>query len=292
MRRPVPSEVWPEAWKRSYSYDLVEFWARSAADLQEVAAWGYMHSYRLGYVTAYRNRLTQAIAALRRVAPPGARVLDVGAGPGNFSLLLAENGYEVTWNDLREELAGYVALKEKQTGSLHYAPGNIFELSLENHFDVVLITEIIEHVAHPDEFLARIAALVKPGGYVVMTTPNGDYWNNRLPKFSDCQDPSAFEQRQFDPDADGHIFLLHCSEVQELAQRAGLRVRELRVFNNTLTKGWSKTEPLLHILPARVVRTLERVTASGRTLFHRRINTHLLAMLQRPMDASDGRCTL
>jgi 2-polyprenyl-3-methyl-5-hydroxy-6-metoxy-1,4-benzoquinol methylase len=40
-------------------------------------------------------------------------------------------------------------------------------------FDAVLITEVIEHVAHPDEFLAKTAALVKPHGSIVLTTPNG-----------------------------------------------------------------------------------------------------------------------
>lgn len=43
---------------------------------------------------------------------------------------------------------------------------------------VVLMTEIIEHVAHPDEFLTRIASLVRPGGWVIITTPNGGYWRN------------------------------------------------------------------------------------------------------------------
>src|ERR1043166_1848550 len=46
-----------------------------------------------------------------------------------------------------------------------------------------LITEIIEYVAHPDEFLRKAASLAKPGGYIVMTTPNGGDFLNRLPKF-------------------------------------------------------------------------------------------------------------
>ena len=43
------------------------------------------------------------------------------------------------------------------------------------------ITEVIEHVAHPDRLLQQAAALVRPGGYVVMTTPNGRF-NSCLPE--------------------------------------------------------------------------------------------------------------
>ncbi len=85
---------------------------------------------------------------VRRSAPPGARILDVAAAQGNFTLTLAEPGYEVTWNDLRHELAEYVRLKHEH-GVVHYLPGEIFGLDASEPFDVVLATEIVEHVAHP-----------------------------------------------------------------------------------------------------------------------------------------------
>ena len=126
------------------------------------------------------------LAILGEVLEPGARVLDVAGAQGNFSLALAEMGYRVTWNDLRGELADYVRLKHER-GAVEYAPGNMFELRADTLFDAVLITEVIEHVAHPDQFLAQAAALVRPGGYVVMTTPNGRYFRNTLPKFSNAR---------------------------------------------------------------------------------------------------------
>jgi 2-polyprenyl-6-hydroxyphenyl methylase/3-demethylubiquinone-9 3-methyltransferase len=124
-------------------------------------------------------------------------------------------------------------------------------------FDAVLITEIIEHVAHPDDFLAKAAALVRPGGYIVMTTPNGGYFRNPLPKFSECADPAVFESVQFKPNADGHIFLLHLDEIEPLARRAGLKVEKIALFTNPLTAGHVKTEPLLKVLPRRIVEIAE-----------------------------------
>jgi 2-polyprenyl-6-hydroxyphenyl methylase/3-demethylubiquinone-9 3-methyltransferase len=196
---------------------------------------------------------------LEEVLSPGARVLDIAAAAGNFSLPLAEMGYDVTWNDLRADLVDYVRMKHEK-GSLSFAPGNAFELSFPYFFDAVLITEVIEHVAHPDEFLVKTATLVRPGGYIIMTTLNGAYFRNKLPKFSECPDPSIFESIQFKPDADGHIFLLHVEEVYLFAQAAGLRIDKLSLFTNPLTNGHIKLGIVLKMLPRVAVEYFEKLS--------------------------------
>jgi 2-polyprenyl-3-methyl-5-hydroxy-6-metoxy-1,4-benzoquinol methylase len=246
VKRIAPEPSWPQSWKESFFYDQSEIYG-------EISHHGYAY--------AYENRRRETLRLLTEVLEPGARILDVAAAQGNFSLALAELGYEVTWNDLRAELADYVRLKYER-GKISYAPGNAFELAFPSLFDAVLITEVIEHVAHPDEFLAKTAALVRPGGYIVMTTPNGGYFKNRLPKFSDCADPAVFESMQFKPNADGHIFLLHVDEIAPLAQRAGLTVEKIVLFTNSLTAGHVKTESLLRILPRGLVRVAERASQS------------------------------
>jgi 2-polyprenyl-6-hydroxyphenyl methylase/3-demethylubiquinone-9 3-methyltransferase len=241
MKRVELNPDWPQSWKDSYFYDQSEIYG-------EISHYGYAY--------AYENRRRETLRLLTEVLAPGARVLDIAAAQGNFSLALAELGFDVTWNDLRAELADYVRLKHER-GRIQFAAGNAFELQFPSLFDAVLITEIIEHVAHPDEFLAKAAALVRPGGYIVMTTPNGGYFRNPLPKFSECADPAAFESVQFKPNADGHIFLLHLDEIEPLATRAGLEVEKIALFTNPLTAGHVKTEPLLKILPRRIVEWAE-----------------------------------
>ena len=244
MKRIQPEPNWPQSWKESNFYDQSEIYG-------EISHHGYAY--------AYENRRRETLRLLTEVLEPGACLLDIAAAQGNFSLALAELGFDVTWNDLRSELADYVRLKYER-GKIRYAAGNAFELAFPSPFDAVLITEIIEHVAHPDDFLAKAAALIRPGGYVVMTTPNGGYFRNPLPKFSECADPTVFESVQFKPNADGHIFLLHADEIEPLARRAGLIVEKIVLFTNSLTAGHVKTEPLLKILPRGVVRTAERFT--------------------------------
>jgi 2-polyprenyl-6-hydroxyphenyl methylase/3-demethylubiquinone-9 3-methyltransferase len=154
-------------------------------------------------------------------------------------------------------------------------------LEFPSLFDAVIITEIIEHVAHPDEFLAKTAQLVKPGGYVIMTTPNGAYCRNKLPRLSECPDPSVFESKQFKPNADGHIFLLHPDEIPPLASHAGLEVDHLLLFTNPLTNGHLKTVALLRLLPKSFVIAAESVTQALPGPIGQRLFVHLGARFKR-----------
>lgn len=255
----------PESWKLSYTYDRLEI---------------YGSLDRRGYSYAYHNRKERTLAAIQKFASPGSRVLDLAAAQGNFSLALAELGYDVTWNDLRVDLIDYVKQKHEK-GIIHYAPGNAFELGIQDYFDVVLIAEVIEHMAYPDDFLRKVASLVKPGGHIIMTTPNGGYFRNTLPRFSDCEDPSQFENIQFQPDGDGHIFLLHMDEIQMLAKQTGLELQMQELFTNSLTNGHIKLETLLKILPKSWVDTLDRMTSGLPLPLADRLSVHTLAVFQK-----------
>ena len=124
MRRIFVEDSWPESWKISYRYDLEEIYGAGSS---------------FGYAYAYQNRRRETLNLLNEVLPPGSRVLDIAAAQGNFSLLLAEIGYVVTWNDLRGELADYVRMKH-ETGNIPYAPGNACEINFPHLFAAFLCT--------------------------------------------------------------------------------------------------------------------------------------------------------
>jgi 2-polyprenyl-3-methyl-5-hydroxy-6-metoxy-1,4-benzoquinol methylase len=270
MKKVVPQDNWSETIKELYQYDLIE-------------VYGDVNMRWRGHSYAYNNRRKHILELVQKVAQPGAKILDVAASQGNFSLWLAELGYNVTWNDLREELIDYVKLKYEK-GKIQFVPGNIFSLNFDSWFDVVLITEIIEHVAHPDEFLKKIAQLVKPGGYILMTTPNGEYIQHNLPKFSECADPSQFESIQFAPNSDGHIFLLHLDEVELLEKQAGLRIVETRLFTNPLTNGHIKLGVLLKVMPRSWVDGVEKLTMSLPLVLQRKLHRGIAVLLTRPAE--------
>jgi 2-polyprenyl-6-hydroxyphenyl methylase/3-demethylubiquinone-9 3-methyltransferase len=235
-----------------------------------------------GYTNAYRHRQRATLDLLLEAVPPGGRVLDVAAAQGNFTLKLAELGYQMVWNDLRSDLADYVRLKHER-GHVEYCPGNVFELGFEAEFDAVLITEIIEHVAHPDDFLYKVAAMVKAGGSIIMTTPNGAHFMNKLPRFSACADPSVFEAMQFQPTGDGHVFLLWPDEVEDLGRKAGLEMEVNTVFSTHCANGRHKTEWLLRVLAVSVVDWGEALADKLPAKVRQKLMIHAATRYRKPL---------
>jgi len=234
------------------------------------------------YLNAYRTRFEETIDLALRHAPPPARVLDVAGGNGHISLCLSELGYDVTWLDLRGELTTYIRERQKH-GRIRFLVGNVFDEGLVHGgaYDVVVATEVIEHCAHPDEFLDRLATLLPNRGTILLSTPNGGYFLNDLPKFSDCPDPSLYEAGQFLPDADGHIFALHPEELLEMSQARGLSVREFRLCTNPLTAGHVKLRHLLPLLPLSVLRAVEWFTRRLPRRISKSLHTTIVAALRR-----------
>jgi 2-polyprenyl-3-methyl-5-hydroxy-6-metoxy-1,4-benzoquinol methylase len=267
MREVSPEADWPWSWVESYKYDREEVFGTPS---------------NWGYALAYRNRRREALKLITEALNPGSTILDLAAAQGNFTLELGECGYRVTWNDLRAELIGYVQ-KKYERGDVAYAPGNAFELDFNEQFDCILMCEVIEHVAHPDEFMINVARLLKPGGIAVMTTPNGLYFKNSLPRFSDCSDPSVFEAVQFKPDSDGHIFLLWPDEVRRLAKQSGLHIEKQIFFTTPLTNGHMKTHYLLHALPQSWVWLFEKAARRLPMALQERFMVQTAARFRKPV---------
>ena len=96
-------------------------------------------------------------------------ILDFGCGTGWLSEMLANFG-PVTGVDLAES-----AIATARTRCPHgaFIAGDIFKMSLPaGHFDVVVSQEVIAHVPDQQAYVDRAAHLLRPGGYLIITTPN------------------------------------------------------------------------------------------------------------------------
>jgi 2-polyprenyl-6-hydroxyphenyl methylase/3-demethylubiquinone-9 3-methyltransferase len=122
----------------------------------------------------------------------------------------------------------------------------------------VIACEIIEHVAHPVEFLSQLRRFLTPGGHLLLTTPNGAYFRNKLQTYSEVKDFTALEAGQFKPDADGHLFLITPPEMEKIASLAGLNVQQLMVWGTPFISGESGFRIFSKILPTKLCHAVER----------------------------------
>lgn len=110
---------------------------------------------------------------LRNVrAPASRRALEVGPGSGIYLPILASLYRNVVGSDIE---AAYLANADAQRAALPNLTlvlDNICDTGLEPHsFDCILCTEVIEHIADSRAALAGIRRLLKPGGVLVLSTP-------------------------------------------------------------------------------------------------------------------------
>jgi SAM-dependent methyltransferase len=114
-----------------------------------------------------RRLFTREIARLN--LPEGTRVLDIGTSTGTNLRMLAELGrYRVTGLDASDEAIRFCA--EKGLGQVQR--GDVCALPFADaSLDLVLATDIIEHVADDGGALDEIARVLAPGGYALITVP-------------------------------------------------------------------------------------------------------------------------
>lgn len=125
------------------------------------------------------------ISALERAAASGPqggrpRILDLGCGRGWLTRLLAETVREADVLGV-DPLAASVEAARREHPGLPFRQGTGVDLLASGHaqaFDLVVSSEVIEHVAHPDQpaFLRQAFELLRPGGRLLLTTPRGELW--------------------------------------------------------------------------------------------------------------------
>jgi len=103
----------------------------------------------------------------------GARVLDVGCGGGLLAEGLARHGARVTGIDLAPAMIEVAQLHAASEGlNIDYRLTAADALPGGAPFDIVTCMEMLEHVPQPARMVATLAALVRPGGAVFISTVN------------------------------------------------------------------------------------------------------------------------
>ncbi|HEX4264455.1 MAG TPA: methyltransferase domain-containing protein [Verrucomicrobiae bacterium] len=133
---------------------------RAAGEVKQATAAGY-----LSEIARYRG------------SPPG-RLLEVGCGDGDFLEVAEKAGWNVTGIEYSAS-ASERARQRLKKGQVHC--GELRQASLPaEQFDLCVLSDVLEHVRAPLEFLREIHRVLKPGGTLFVATPSTDSWSARL----------------------------------------------------------------------------------------------------------------
>jgi 2-polyprenyl-3-methyl-5-hydroxy-6-metoxy-1,4-benzoquinol methylase len=242
MKPPIFNPEWPEDVKALYRHDMQEIWDAHIAP----QIWNQYHN---------QIELYSAMTDGRR----GLQILDVGCAQGTLALLLGEQGHKVWAIDIRQGFLDY-AKSRHEKGDVTFLCGNVFELEFGEKFDLIYANQVIEHLVYPLSLIQRLAKWLKPGGKLVVTTPNSDYIKNSLPSYSELGDVAQYEHLQFTADADGHFFAYRAGDLKNIFVQVGLKYIRLHYFETPWISGHMKIRYLHRFAPAWLLRLIDRAT--------------------------------
>lgn len=127
------------------------------------------------------GRFMPVILELLGELAPGTRVLDVGCGNGFTCGEFLKLGCQVTGIDLSEQ--GITQARQAHPGGrfeLLPADEHILENLREQPFDVVISTEVVEHLIFPRPYARGCRKALKPGGRFICSTPYHGYLKNLM----------------------------------------------------------------------------------------------------------------
>lgn len=117
---------------------------------------------------------------IKNHVPATASILDLGAGEGALSARLSDMGYVITAvdKDAKNFKLKSVSFESVNFDSLQAM--DRFVLDRQHMFDVVLGVEVIEHVEDQCRYIRQLLSMAKPGGLILITTPNTTSWLSRM----------------------------------------------------------------------------------------------------------------
>ncbi|MBI4464972.1 MAG: class I SAM-dependent methyltransferase [Acidobacteria bacterium] len=172
--------------------------------------------------------------------PEVTRVGDFGCAQGNFSLLLAESGYDVVAVDANPLFVEY-SKRKYEKGKVQWIVGEIETLQFPSSFlDAAILGEIITTCQTPEALLAQVLRFVRPGGILIVTLPNASRIRMDLPawrRFRNTREPGGSGAM---PIGINHLFKMDLEDLQDVVSPQAVLVEAQYCCSTILINKYSQ----------------------------------------------------
>ncbi|MGD0765250.1 MAG: class I SAM-dependent methyltransferase [Dehalococcoidia bacterium] len=179
------------------------------------------------YPPAFEAMYQRFERVLRERIPAGARVLDAGCGSGRVFRYGLDSPAWVVGVDLTEELRDNPNIDRQVRGDLGALPFR------DASFDAVLASHVMEHLPRPEKAVAEMARVLKPGGVMLLLTPNRFHYVPLLAGLLPQRLHVAFNRRRGVQERDVFPTVYRANtagRLRRLLEGAGLTVERLERF--------------------------------------------------------------
>lgn len=189
--------------------------------------------------------LSSRLKIMATLVDKNQKVLDLGCGTGDFIKILNKKNKEVEGIEISKKVA---QIGQKKGFKIKIADLHSTFPYPKNTFDTVTAGEIIEHIYDTDFFLKEIKRILKPNGFLVLSTPNIATLGRRLmllfgfnPLIETSLDHSAGHIRYFTKKSLSDLLEKHNFKLSILLQILLISTKEV----DFKAKFWLKPFPLL-----------------------------------------------
>jgi 2-polyprenyl-3-methyl-5-hydroxy-6-metoxy-1,4-benzoquinol methylase len=148
---------------------------------------------------------------------PAGKLLDVGCGGGRFLSRMKKCGWRVEGTDFDEQAVNKVTARY----GIKTHVGDLLQCKLvKNSYDAITMSQTIEHLYNPKETLDECLRLLKPGGLLVMTTPN-----------TNSMGAATYGASWRGWEAPRHLHLFSVDSLQRLTKKSGFDLNEACTYS-------------------------------------------------------------
>jgi SAM-dependent methyltransferase len=156
--------------------------------------------------------------------------LDAGCGRSLFTEIRPEWPFTIVASDVDHDL---LASRRAEFPQVRWLQGDAQPLPFRDRaFDALFAGELVEHLPEPVTALREFQRVLKPGGTLILTTPNRLRLANRADR----------SERPYSPD---HLSELSYDEVRDLLRESGFEVRRSTGLHLELLLNWLSPQPKL-----------------------------------------------